>query len=83
MNYTIRPAKLTDLQTLLTFEEGIINTERPYDPTLKPGEIHYYDLGELIMSDLAEVLVAEYAKEVVGSGYAKKLAAKDYLDHEK
>ena len=62
MSYTIRPAKLTDLQTLLTFEEGIINTERTFDSTLKQGEIHYYDLGELIMSDLAEVLVAEYAE---------------------
>ncbi len=83
MSYTIRPAKLTDLQTLLTFEEGIINTERPFDSTLKQGEIHYYDLGELIRSDQAEVLVAEYSEEIVGSGYAKILAAKDYLDHEK
>ena len=81
MSYKLRPAILSDLQVLLSFEQGIIATERPFDPTLKQGEIHYYDIGELIMSDQAEVLVVEYNGEVIGSGYAKILPAKDYLDH--
>ena len=81
MSYKLRPAILSDLQVLLSFEQGIIATERPFDPTLKQGEIHYYDIGELIMSDQAEVLVVEYNGEVIGSGYAKILSAKDYLDH--
>lgn len=40
----IRKAQLSDLATLLEFEQGIITAERPYDPTLKEEKIHYYDI---------------------------------------
>ena len=40
-----REATLKDLHTLLEFEQGIIAAERPFDGTLKEGEIHYYDLS--------------------------------------
>jgi GNAT superfamily N-acetyltransferase len=46
---------------------------------LKDGEIHYYDLAELIRSDSAEVVVASVDGEVAGSGYAKIVSAKAYL----
>ena len=39
---------LKDLDTLLRFEQGVINAERPSDSTLKDGLIHYYDIEELI-----------------------------------
>jgi len=74
----IRPALEEDITTLLSFEQGIVDSERPFDNTLKEGEIHYYDLLELIRSDKAEVLVAVIGEEVVGSGYAKVLQAKSY-----
>jgi len=48
---------------------------------LKAGEIHYYDIIELIRGKNAEVLVAVVDHEVVGSGYAKILPAKPYLQH--
>ena len=83
MSYRLRPATLAELPILLNFEQGIVKAERPFDPTLKKGEIHYYDIGELILSDDAEVLVVEFNTEIVGSGYAKILTAKDYLDHDK
>lgn len=79
----VRTALLSDLADLLTFEQGIITAERPFDPTLKPGEIHYYDLAELINSENSEVIVAEVEGKLVGSGYAKTLTAKPYLQHEK
>ena len=82
MVYILRPATLEDLPTLLTFEQGIIQAERPLDPTLKEGTIHYYDIGELIKSDTAEVLVVEFNNELVGSGYAKILPAQDFQNHE-
>jgi GNAT superfamily N-acetyltransferase len=74
----IRKAKEEEIDTLLDFEKGIIEAERPFDDTLKTGEIHYYDLIDLIKSDKAEVLVAVIDKEIVGSGYAKIVPAKPY-----
>ena len=81
MEMIVRQAQEKEIDTLLEFEKGIVSAERPYDSTLKPGEIHYYDLLELIKSSEAEVLVAEINGEVVGSGYAKILTAKPYLKH--
>lgn len=79
MNIEIRQARESDLDTLLIFEKGIVETERPFGDMLKEGEIHYYDLAELIRSDSAEVLVALVDSEVAGSGYGKIVTAKDYL----
>ncbi|MFN8291373.1 MAG: GNAT family N-acetyltransferase [Chitinophagaceae bacterium] len=73
MKTVIRPATPADLPVLLEFEKGIIATERPFDPTLKSGEIHYYDLLQLIQSTEAEVLVAEAGGQVVASGFVKIL----------
>ncbi|MCC3153400.1 GNAT family N-acetyltransferase [Hymenobacter sp. BT770] len=78
----IRPATLNDLETLLRFEQGVVEAERPFDPTLREETIHYYQLPELIASSQALVLVAEVEQQVVGSGYARILAAKPYLKHE-
>lgn len=77
----IRRALKEDIATLLGFEQGIVEAERPFDPTLRIGEIHYYDLIELIRSERAEVLVALVEDEIVGSGYAKILPAKPYQEH--
>lgn len=74
----IRKAIETEISTLLSFEKGIVEVERPFDSTLKDGEIHYYDLLELIKSENAEVLVAVINGEIIGSGYAKIAPAKPY-----
>jgi GNAT superfamily N-acetyltransferase len=81
MNIEIRKALKKEIEVLLSFEKGIIESERPFDPTLKNDEIHYYDLIELIKSSNAEVLVACKDGKIVGSGYAKILPAKPYLKH--
>lgn len=78
MTIEIREALATEIETLLDFEKGIVTAERPFDDTLKEGEIHYYDLLELIKSEKAAVLVAIANNEVVGSGYARILKAKPY-----
>ena len=49
-NITIRPAQLGDLKVLLRFEQGIIEAERPYDKTIKPDPVSYYDLREMMSS---------------------------------
>ena len=81
MTIEIRKAIETDISILLHFEKGIIETERPFDITLKEGDIHYYDIMELIKNKNAEVLVAVIDNEIVGSGYAKILTAKPYQKH--
>lgn len=78
MEIEIRKALELDIEVLLSFEQGIVATERPFDSTLKDGEIHYYDLLELIKSEKAIVLVAVNDGEIIGSGYAKILPAKPY-----
>lgn len=40
----VRIATLKDLPTLLAFEQGVIEAERPFDPTIKAGNINYYDI---------------------------------------
>lgn len=79
----IRIATLSDLPVLLKFEQGVIEAERPFDPTLKEGEITYYDISELITSPYSEVFVAEIENEIVASGYAKIKSDRPYLKHEK
>lgn len=80
--FTIRKAKETDLKKLLEFEQGIIKAERPFDPTLKEGEIHYYDIQKMISNPNIEIVVATIESEIVGSGYARIEEAKPYLNHQ-
>ena len=79
---TIRKAVLTDMETLLRFEQGVINAERPYDPTLKGDPNRYYDIGTMIEAPHIELLVAETNKEVIASGYARIDRSEPYLRHE-
>jgi GNAT superfamily N-acetyltransferase len=77
----IRKAIAADLDTLYEFEQGIVTTERPFDHTLKEGEIHYYDLAAMIDANDVQLLVAECDGELVGSGYALIESVKNYLKH--
>jgi len=76
-----RKATKEDLEILLSFEQGIITAERPFNSTLIDGEIHYYDLNEFIQSPDATLIVAEENNEIIGSGYALiKKSEKDYTN---
>jgi GNAT superfamily N-acetyltransferase len=78
---TTRKATIDDLATLYGFEQGVIAAERPYDPTLKDGEIHYYNLAEMIGAPHIELLVAEFDNSIIASGYARIEHAKPFLKH--
>ena len=77
----IRKATLNDLGALRAFEQGVISTERPFDPTLKNDPVHYYDLEQMISAPHIELLVAEWDAEIIASGYARIEDAKRYLQH--
>jgi ribosomal protein S18 acetylase RimI-like enzyme len=80
---TTRTATIADLDILLNFEQGVIQSERPFDPTLKGGPINYYDIAAMIQSPHIEVVVAESGSEIIGSGYARIEDSKVYLKHPK
>jgi GNAT superfamily N-acetyltransferase len=77
----VRPATNADLDTLLRFEQGVILAERPFDPTLKPDPLHYYDLAYMITAPEVELVVAEQDRALIGSGYARIEMAKHYNKH--
>jgi len=80
---TIRKANFKDLAVLLTFEQAIIEYERPFDPTLKAKDISYYDLKGMITAKEVEILIAESQGEIIGSGYAHVMESEPYLKHQK
>ncbi len=77
----IRKATLNDIETLLLFEQGVIKAERPFDKTLKPDPLHYYNIEEMIAAPHIELVVAEFDNKIVGSGYARLENSKHYLQH--
>ncbi len=76
----IRTATLADLEVLLQFEQGVVAAERPFNPTLKPGELSYYDIPALMQDPLTHLVVAELGSEVIASGFARIERAKAYLN---
>lgn len=83
MNINVREATESDLAILRQFEQGVIAAERPFDKTLKPDPIEYYDLGLMLVAAHIHLIVAELDGAVVASGYARIEDAKHYLAHEK
>jgi GNAT superfamily N-acetyltransferase len=79
---TTREAKKEDLETLLEFEQGIIEAERPFDSSLKEGKISYYNLEEMIFAKNVHLIVAVIEDEIVGSGYLKIEKSGSYRKNE-
>lgn len=80
-NILIRTAKITDLDQLFIFEQDLIKTERPFDPTLKSDPINYYDLKAMINAPHIELVIAEYENRIIASGYVRIEKSKHYLKH--
>src|SRR5215204_7618334 len=78
----IRKASLTDLEQLLAFEQELIKIERPFDPTIKPDPINYYDLKGMLTAPHVEVVIAEVNSKIIASGYARIDRSKPFLKHE-
>jgi len=67
----IRPAKLSDIEILKRFEQGVVSAERPFAQNLKQGPVQYYDLETLIESRSSQLLVGEIDNRIVACGYAR------------
>ncbi|MBX7054521.1 MAG: GNAT family N-acetyltransferase [Pyrinomonadaceae bacterium] len=83
MQIVIRDAEVDDLDRLLDFEQGVIETERPFDPSLKRENTRYYDMAAMIAAPHIRVVVAELDGELIGSGYARIEDSKPYLTHDR
>ena len=78
----IRKAAPEDLEQLLLFEQDLIKFERPFDPTVKPDPVNYYDLKAMLTGSHFEVAVAEINNKIIASGYARIDKSKPFLKHE-
>jgi len=78
---TVRTATINDLDTLLRFEQGVITAERPFDETIRTGDINYYDIVHLINAPHIEIVVAQTGDKLIGSGYARIEDSRLYLNH--
>jgi len=78
---TLRKATLKDLPTLLEFEQGVIEAERPLDPTLKSTSTTYYNLNEMLTAKHIHLMVAEIKNGIVSCGYVRIEKAKEALHH--
>jgi ribosomal protein S18 acetylase RimI-like enzyme len=81
--FTIRKATMNDLDVLLQFEQGIINAERPFDPTLVKEFFHAHDLSKMLSDRGIEMLVVEDRGKTIASGYVRIDDAKPNLQHKK
>jgi GNAT superfamily N-acetyltransferase len=79
----MRTATIEDLPILLQFQQGIVEAERPFDPTLGEGELIYHDIPAIIASADAELVVATIDGKIVGCGYGQIRDAETYLRHAK
>lgn len=82
MEIFIRTATLNDLSVLKGFEQGIVKAERPFDESIKPDPVSYYDLAELITGEQSEIYVAIKDGKIVGSGSIKLKRSRHYQDPE-
>lgn len=82
MELLIRPATEADLEELRELEQGLIRDERPFDPTIRPDPVHYYDLPALIRDPRSLLLVGVSDGRIVSTGYASKRTPRPYLDHD-
>ena len=80
-HFITRKATPSDLPTLLLFEQEIIKAERPFDPTIRPDPVRYYDLEGMLEDPQVEVQVAEADGKLVGVGYARVSESRHFLNH--
>jgi len=83
MNPIVRKATKEDLPVLMEFMKGLVDAERPMDPTIKDGNVVYYDLSEIIKNEESDLYVVELNNQLVASGYAKIKDDRPYLKHDK
>ena len=68
MGIKIRKASHSDIETLKAFQRKLVEFERPFDPTIKKGDVEYYNIKNKLNSDKVRFLIAEADGKPVGCG---------------
>ena len=76
-----REATVDDLPRLMELEQAIIDSERPYNPSIKEENVTYYDLIGLVGEVDAKLLIVEDEGRIIGSGYAQIRESRPYFKH--
>ena len=83
LNMKLRQAQQDDLPTLLEFEQGVIEEERPCNDTIKKTRVTYYDLNEFLADPNTNLQLVEHDGRVVGCGYAQLRKSESAFAHDK
>ena len=78
----LRPARDDDLDTLLGFEQQVVEAERPFNEAIRKTDVTYYDLPSLLDDPDVSLQVAEIDGRVIGCGYARLEPARQALAHD-
>lgn len=63
-------------------EQGVVDSERPYDNYLKEEGVVYYDIPALITNSDSYLVVVEVNGEIAGSGYAQIRQSRPFHTHD-
>jgi len=64
----IRIATHSDLKILDSFQDKLVEYERPLDSTVKKGKVEYYKLKNKINSNNVRIFIAESDGTAIGCG---------------
>ncbi|SDX61040.1 GNAT family N-acetyltransferase [Marinobacter mobilis] len=78
----IREARDGDYSSLVALEQKVIDSERPYNASLKREGAYYYDIEKLISDHDSRLVVGEISGFIVATGYVQVRRSKPALDHD-
>jgi GNAT superfamily N-acetyltransferase len=81
MEIEIRQAKLSDLDILKKFQGKLVDFERPLDPTIKNGDVGYYNLENKLKSSNVLFLIAEAGGKPAGCGFGEIMKSVKWSKH--
>ena len=79
----LRRAQAEDMPTLLRFEQGVVEEERPCNDMIKAAGVTYYDLDEILADPDSILQLVEHEGRIVGSGYARLRTSETAFKHER
>lgn len=79
----LRRAQTEDMPTLLRFEQGVIEEERPCNDMIKPAGVTYYDLDEVLADPDSILQLVEHDGRIVACGYARLRTSESAFIHER
>lgn len=71
----------SEKETLLNFEQKVVEAERPYNRNIKAENSLYYDMDNLLTCEMTKLIVAEHDNKIIATGYVQIRQSKKSLQH--